>query len=83
MNTLLFNVPITCNSWKAVMKKILRWAEYHESRSVGICNLHVDVFGATDPEHPSILTSNDINNITGRSLRDCCVGKGGRNRRER
>jgi len=61
MKRLIFSVPLTCNSWRVIMKRLLSWAELHESRTVGICNVHVVVLGATDPEYRDVLSSNDIN----------------------
>jgi N-acetylglucosaminyldiphosphoundecaprenol N-acetyl-beta-D-mannosaminyltransferase len=61
----LFGVPITCNSWKAVMKRILLWAAHGESRSVGICNVHVVVTAARDAAYRALLEGNDINTPDG------------------
>lgn len=47
------------------MKKILNWADHHESRCVGICNVHVCVSGARDREYRELLAQNDINTPDG------------------
>ena len=61
----VLGVLVTCNDWRAVMKKILLWAEQNESRSVGICNVHVCVTGYQDIEFQKLLNQNDINTPDG------------------
>ena len=61
----ILNVPISSLDYDQTSLQIIDWAKKHESRTVGVCNVHSVTTAGWNPELKKALLSNDLNTPDG------------------